>query len=113
MTFIERAVMFIGRVIIFISSTIIFISKAITFIKGTITFTDGAVMSIGGAIIFISKGSLAIRKLFKTAKARVVDNIKINRCNLRRSFIVYKLKGPLLLINSLISLSDYSVQLSL
>ena len=32
---------------------------------------------IGGAIIFIGKGSLAVRgRLFKIAKARVVNNIK-------------------------------------
>ena len=33
---------------------------------------------------FISKGSLAIKKSFKAAKARVVNNIKeVNRRNLR------------------------------
>ena len=34
--------------------------------------------------IFIDKGGLAIIKLFKAAKARVVDNIKrVNRYNLK------------------------------
>ena len=63
---------------------------------------------------FISKGGLAIVKSFKTAKAGVVDNIKgVNKHNLRQRLIIYKLKGPLLLINSLISISNYFVGLSL
>ena len=34
--------------------------------------------------VFINKGGLAIVKLFKVAKARVVDNIKgVNRYNLK------------------------------
>jgi hypothetical protein len=71
-TFIKGAVIFIGKAIIFIGGAVMFIGKAITF--------------IGRAIAFINKGSLAIRgRLFKTAEARVVDNIKgANRCNLRR-----------------------------
>ena len=33
---------------------------------------------------FIDEGGLAVIKLFKVAKARVVDNIKgVNRCDLR------------------------------
>ena len=61
-----------------------------------------------GAVIFINKGSLAIRgRLFKTAKAR------INRRNLRQWLIIYKLKGPLVLINSLISAFNYSIGSSL
>jgi len=41
---------------------------------------------IEGAVTFIGKGSLAIgRRLFKTAKAGVVNDIKgVNRRNLRR-----------------------------
>jgi len=71
-------------------------------------FIDGAVMFIGGAIIFVSKGSLAVGgRLFKIAKAGV------NGRDLRRWLITYKLKGPSLLINSLISVLDYSVGLSL
>jgi hypothetical protein len=64
--------------------------------------------------MFISKGSLAIRKSFKLVKAGVIDNIKgvIGR-DLRQQLIIYKLKGPLVLMNSLISISDYSVGLSL
>ena len=41
-------------------------------------------MFIGRAITFISKGSSAVRRSFKTAKAGVADNIRINRHNLRR-----------------------------
>jgi hypothetical protein len=43
----------------------------------------------------------------------VADNIKVNKYNLRRQLMIYKLKGPLLLINSLISASNYSVGLFL
>ena len=63
---------------------------------------------------FIGKGGLAIIRLFKAAKAKVVDDIKgVNRHDLKQQLIIYKLKGPLLLINSLISISDYSIGLSL
>jgi hypothetical protein len=69
---------------------------------------------IEGAVAFMGEGSLSIKGLFKAAKARVADNIKrVNGCDLRRQLIIYKLKGPLVLINSLISASDYSVRLSL
>ena len=72
------------------------------------TFIGGAVTFIGGAVTFVSKGSLAIGgRLFKTAEAGV------NGRDLRRWLITYKLKGPLLLINSLISVLDHSVGLSL
>ena len=97
-----------------------------TFIKGTVTFADGAVTSVGGAvtfvggavtfinraITFIDKESSAIERPFKTAKAGIAGNIKINGYNLRQQLIIYKLKGPSLLINSLISISNYFVQLS-
>jgi hypothetical protein len=70
---------------------------------------------IKGAIIFISKGSLFIKgRLFKIAKARVVDNIKgVNRRNLKRWLIIYKLKGLLVLMNSLIFISNHFIGLSL
>ena len=78
----------------------VFIKRAITFIKG--------------AVIFISKGGLAIGRLFKATKARVIDNIKgVNGYNLKQRLIIYKLKGLLLLIYSLIFLFNYSVGLSL
>jgi len=71
---------------------------------------------IGGAVTFIGEGGLAVGRLFKVAGigTRVVDNIKgVNKRNLRRRLITYKLKGPSLLIYSLISLSNYSVGSSL
>ena len=73
-------------------------------------FIGGAVAFIGkrGAITFIDKGSLAVGgRLFETVKAGV------NRHDLRWWLIIYELKGPLVLINSLISVSDYFVGLSL
>ena len=75
------------------------------------TFIEGAVISIEEAIMSINKGSLSIRRgLFKTARVKVVDNIKgVNKRNLRRWLITYELKGPSLSINSLISISNYSV----
>ena len=64
--------------------------------------------------IFISEEGLAIVKLFKAAEAGVVDNIKrVNRRDLKQWLIIYKLKGPLLLINSLISIFNYFIGLSL
>jgi hypothetical protein len=69
------------------------------FIKGATVF-----IGKGGAIIFINKESLTIeRKSFKTAKAGV------NRHNLKWRLMTYKLKGLLILINSLISVSNYSI----
>ena len=73
-------------------------------------FIEGAIAFIGkgGAVIFINKGSLAVKKrLFKIAEA------KVNRYNLRQQLIIYKLKGPLVLINSLIFIFNYSVGLFL
>ena len=77
-----------------------FIGGAVTFIKGVMTF-------INKAVIFIGKGNSAIKGLFKIAKA------KVNRRDLKRQLIIYKLKSPLLLINSLIFISDCFVGLSL
>ena len=73
-------------------------------------FIKGAIAFIGkrGAVIFINKGSLVIRKKsFKIAK------IKVNKRNLKQWLIIYKLKNPLILINSLISISNYFIKLSL
>jgi len=87
------------------------LTAAITFIEGAITFIGGAVTFIEGAVTFIGKRSLAVGGgLFKTAGVRVVDDVKrVNKRNLRRWLIIYELKGPLLLINSLISISNHSV----
>jgi hypothetical protein len=70
---------------------------------------------IEGAVTFIDKGSSAVGgRSFKIAKAGVVDDIKgVDRRNLRQRLITYKLKGPLLLINSLISISNHSIGSSL
>ena len=55
----------------------------------------------------------ADRACVDKAACQGTDNIKgVNKHDLRRQFIAYKLKGPLLLINSLISLSNYSVRSS-
>ena len=63
---------------------------------------------------FINERGLAIkRKSFELAGAGVINNIKgVNRGDLRRWLIRYKLKSPLLLINGLISTSNHSVGLS-
>jgi hypothetical protein len=77
-------------------------------------FIEVAVTFLEGAVIFINKGSLAAGRLFKAVKAGVVDDIKgVNGYNLRRRLIIYKLKGPLVLINSLIFISNYSIGLFL
>jgi hypothetical protein len=73
-------------------------------------FIEGAVAFIGerGAMTFINKGSLAVGgRLFETAEAGV------NRRNLRQRLMIYKLKGPSVLINSLISASNHSIGLFL
>ena len=57
---------------------------AVTFIERAVMFIKGAVTFIGGAAIFIDKGGLAVGRLFKTARVRVVDNIKgVNKRDLR------------------------------
>ena len=65
-------------------------------------FIKEAILFIEEAVILIDKGSLAIEKrLFKVTG--VTDNIKgVNRRDLRQQLIIYKLKGPSVLINSLI-----------
>ena len=93
---------------------------AITFIKGAVTFIGEAIIFIKGVIIFIkeaitfiSKGGLVIGRSFKIAGVKV-DNIKgVNKYNLKQQLIIYKLKSPLLLIYSLISISNYFIGLSL
>ena len=65
-----------------------------------------------GAVTFVGKGSSAVGRSFETAEAGVADDIRINRRNLRRRLMIYKLKGPLVSMNSLISVSDHSVRSS-
>ena len=79
------------------------------------TFVGGAVMFIEGAVTFIGEGSSAVGRSFKTARigTGVVNDIKgVDECDLRRWLITYELKGPSLLMYSLISTSDHSVGLS-
>ena len=79
-------------------------------IGGAITSIEGAVTSIGGAVTFIGKGSSAIGGgLFKTAGVRVGAVKGVNKHNLRRWLIIYELKRPLLLMYSLISVSNHSI----
>ena len=96
----------------FISGAVMFISGAVTFIGEAVTLVGRAVILVDRAVMFIGEGGLAIGGLFKTARVRV-DNVRVNKRNLRRWLIIYKLKGPLLLINSLISIFNYSIGLSL
>jgi len=76
-----------------------------------VAFIGGAVTFIEGAVTFVGEGGSAIGGSFKTAGVRV-DDVKVNKRDLRRRLIIYKLKGPSLLMNSLISASDHSVGLS-
>jgi hypothetical protein len=92
----------------------VFIGGAVTFVGGAVTFVGGAVTFVEGAVTFVGKESSAIGGLFKAVKARVADDIRgVDGRDLRRRLIIYKLKGPLVLMNSLISISDYSIGLSL
>ena len=111
-TFAEGAITFAEGAVTFTEGAITFIGRAVTFVGGAVTFIGGAVTFIGRAVTFIGKGSLAIGRLFKTAKARVANDIRINGRNLRQRLMIYKLKGPLVSINSLISASNHSVRLS-
>jgi hypothetical protein len=92
---------------------ITFVEGAATFIGEAVTFVEGAVTFVGGAVVFIGEGGLAVGRLFETAGVRVGDVKGVNERDLRRWLIVYKLKGPLVLMNSLISISNHSIGLSL
>jgi len=78
-----------------------------------VTFVEGAATFVGGAVTFVGEGGSAVGRSFKTAGVGVGAVKGVNKRNLRRRLITYELKGPSLLINSLISLSNYSVGLSL
>ena len=84
-----------------------------TFIGGAVTFVEGVVTFVKGAITFVGEGGSAVGRSFKTARVRVDDVKGVNKRDLRQWLITYKLKGPSLLINSLISTSNYSIGLSL
>jgi hypothetical protein len=87
---------------------ITFVEGAATFVGEAVTFVEGAVTFVGGAVVFIGEGGSAVGGLFETAGVRV-DNVRVNERNLRRRLITYKLKGPSLSMNSLISISNHSV----
>ena len=72
-------------------------------------FIGGAVTFIEGAVTFVGEGGLAIGGSFKTAGVGVGDVKGVNERDLRRRLIIYELKGPSLLMYSLISSSDHSV----
>jgi len=97
----------------FIGGAVTSVEGAVTFIEGAVTSIEGAVTFIGGAVTSIGEESSAVGRLFKTAGVRVSNVKGVNKRDLRRRLIIYKLKGPLLLIYSLIFLSNYSVGLSL
>jgi len=105
-------VTFMGGAVTFIGGAAMFVGGAVTFVEGAVTFVGGAVIFVEGAVTFIGKGGSAIGGLFKTARVGV-DDVGVNERDLRRRLIIYELKGPLLLINSLISASDHSVGSSL
>ena len=74
------------------------------------TSVEGAVTSVGGAVTFVGKGGSAVGRSFETAGVGVGAVKGVDKHNLRRRLITYKLKRPLLLIYSLISSSNYSVR---
>jgi hypothetical protein len=91
---------------------ITFIEGAATFVGEAVIFVERAVTFVGGAMVFVGEGGSAIGRSFKIAGVRVGDVKGVNKRDLRRWLIAYKLKGPLVLINSLISTSNHSVGLS-
>jgi len=90
-----------------------FIGEAVTFVERAMAFVGGAVTFVRGAVTFIGKGGLAVGRSFKTARVRVGDVKGVNERDLRRRLITYELKGPLLLMYSLISSSNHSIGSSL
>jgi len=99
--------------ITFVEGAATFVGEAITFVERAMAFVGGAVTFVRGAVTFIDKGGSAIGRSFKIAGVGV-GNIKgVNKRDLRQRLIMYKLKGPLLLIYSLIFLSDHSIGSSL
>ena len=101
MAFIEGAVAFVG-------GAVTFVEGAVTFVEGAVTFVgEGAVTSLGGAVTSVGEGSSAVGRSFETARVGVGDER-----DLRRRLITYELKGPLMLMYSLISSSNHSIGLS-
>jgi len=85
-----------------------FMGGAVTFVGKAATFVGGAVTFIEGAVTFVGEEGSAIGGSFETARVRV-DDVGVNKRDLRRRLITYELKGPSLSMNSLISASNHSV----
>ena len=100
---------YVGGAVTFVGGAATFVGEAITFVERAVAFVGGAVTFVRGAVTFIGEGGSAVGRSFKTAGVGVGDIKGVNKRNLRRRLITYKLKGPLLLIYSLISLSNYSI----
>ena len=84
------------------------------FIGGAVTSVERAVTFVGGAVTFVGEGGSAVGGgLFEAAGVRVGDVKGVDERDLRRRLIRYELKGPLLLMYSLISLSNHSIGSSL
>ena len=104
------AVAFIGGAMTFIEGAVTFMGEgAVTSVKGAVTSVEGAMTFIGGAVTSVGEGSSAVRRSFKTAGVRVGNVKGVNKRDSRQQLITYKLKGPSLLIYSLISASNYSI----
>jgi len=93
----------------FVEGAATFIGEAVTFVERAVAFIGGAMTFVRGAVTFVGKGGSAIGRSFKTARVGVGDVKGVNKRDLKRRLITYKLKGPLLLIYSLISSSNHSV----
>jgi hypothetical protein len=114
MTFVEGAMTFVGGAVTFVEGAVAFVGGAVAFVEGAVTFVGGAVTSVvEGVVTFVGEGGSAVGRSFKTAGVGVGDVKGVNERDLRRWLITYELKGPLLLIYSLISISDYSIGSSL
>jgi len=108
--FVEGAVTFVEGAVVFVEGAVTLVGGAV--VEGAVTFIGGAVTFVEGAVTFVDKGSSAIRgRSFKAAG--VANDIEgVDGRDLRRRLMIYELKGPSLLMNSLISASDHSVGLS-
>jgi len=95
--------------ITFVEGAATFIGEAVTFVERAVAFIGGAITFVRGAVTFVGEGGSAVGRLFKTAGVGVGDVKGVNKRDLERRLITYELKGPSLLMYSLISLSNHSV----
>ena len=85
----------------FVGGAVTFVEGAVTFVgEGAVTSVEGAVTFVGGAVTSVGEGSSAVERSFETARVRVGDVNRVNKRNLRRQLITYKLKDPSLSIYS-------------